>query len=52
MIQTIAFYLFAILVIASAYMYIRSRRQKVDHSNVNAEWSDETAPATAGQAAA
>lgn len=32
---------FVILVIAAGLMYLRSRRQIVDHNNVNAEW-DET----------
>lgn len=31
---------FVILVLASLYMYVRSRRQRVDASNVNADWDD------------
>jgi PiT family inorganic phosphate transporter len=34
---------FVLLVIPSGLMYLRSRRQKVDHSNVNAEWDDSNA---------
>ncbi|WP_144627302.1 inorganic phosphate transporter [Arthrobacter woluwensis] len=30
--------IFLILVALSAYMYMRSRRQRVDHTNVNHEW--------------
>ena len=33
---------FAILVALSWYMWLRSHRQKVDHTNVNAEWDDTT----------
>ena len=45
----------AILIAASAAMYARSRRTKVDPDNVNSEWQGgvapaETAPATAGPA--
>ncbi|WP_067687088.1 inorganic phosphate transporter [Nocardia jejuensis] len=37
---------FAILIALSAYMYLRSRRNPVDTSNVNADW-DESGPAAA-----
>ncbi|AKU15876.1 inorganic phosphate transporter [Luteipulveratus mongoliensis] len=37
--------IFLILIALSGYMYLRSRAQKVDHSNVNDEW-DGTAEAT------
>lgn len=33
---------FAVLVGLSWYMWLRSQRQKVDHSNVNADWDDTT----------
>jgi len=35
---------FAILVLLSGYMYLRSRRQKVDASNVNADWDGRVVP--------
>ena len=34
---------FAILLIAAGFMYLRSRRAPIDHHNVNADW-DLTAP--------
>ena len=37
---------FAILVIASVWMYLRSRRQRVDASNVNEEWTGDVVPST------
>ncbi|MFT4233145.1 MAG: inorganic phosphate transporter [Leucobacter sp.] len=36
---------FVLLVVASGLMYLRSRRQKVDHNNVNAEWDESGAAA-------
>lgn len=39
-----AIVVFAILVAAASYMYAHSRRQKVDASNVNAEWDGHTVP--------
>ena len=36
---------FAILLTLSAVMYLRSRRQPVDHSNVNADWDGRLEPA-------
>ena len=33
---------FAVLIAASSYMWLRSQRQKVDASNVNADWDDTT----------
>jgi len=49
-----AFLVFGILVVAGGAIYRRSQQQKVDHTNVNAEWEgegDELAPelATAGK---
>ncbi|MGO2846639.1 MAG: inorganic phosphate transporter [Microbacterium gubbeenense] len=38
-----ALVVFALLVAAALYMYLHSRRQKVDASNVNADWDDGTA---------
>ncbi|WP_134324737.1 inorganic phosphate transporter [Cumulibacter soli] len=38
---------FVILVSASVYMYLRSRRQKVDSSNVNAAWDGKVVPQAA-----
>ncbi|WP_026917382.1 inorganic phosphate transporter [Gordonia shandongensis] len=37
-----AIVIFGILAALSAYMYFRAQKQKVDHSNVNAEWDEET----------
>ena len=34
--------IFAILVALSGYMWWRAQQQKVDHSNVNADWDDST----------
>lgn len=34
--------IFAILIAASAYMWWRAQQQKVDHSNVNADWDERT----------
>jgi PiT family inorganic phosphate transporter len=34
--------IFAILVAASLYMWWRAQQQKVDHSNVNADWDETT----------
>ena len=34
--------IFAILVAASFYMWWRAQQQKVDHSNVNADWDEST----------
>ena len=39
-----AIVVFVLLIAASAYMYLRSRRQKVDHNNVNAEWDGKVVP--------
>lgn len=39
-----AIVVFVLLVAASAFMYAHSRRQKVDHSNVNAEWDGKVVP--------
>ncbi len=36
---------FAILCALSAYMYRRAQLQKIDHTNVNAEWDEPVAPA-------
>ena len=33
--------IFAVLVILSAYMYWQAQQNKVDHSNVNADWDDD-----------
>ncbi|MFJ3956706.1 anion permease [Arthrobacter sp. NPDC090010] len=38
--------IFAVLILLSGYMYLRSRRQRVDHQNVNAEWEPAPAPST------
>ncbi|WP_285724711.1 inorganic phosphate transporter [Psychromicrobium xiongbiense] len=35
---------FVLLVAAALYMYLRSRRQKVDHHNVNADWDGSAVP--------
>lgn len=35
-----ALVIFAILVILSAYMYLRARAQKIDHHNVNDDWEE------------
>ena len=35
---------FVLLLAASAFMYLRSRRQRVDHTNVNAEWDGKVVP--------
>jgi inorganic phosphate transporter, PiT family len=35
-----ALVIFALLVIAAAAMYLRSRRAPVNHTNVNDEWQD------------
>ena len=43
---------FAILVILSACMYLRSRRQKVDASNVNADWDGKVVPEASAAGAA
>jgi len=43
---------FVLLLAASALMYLRSRRQKVDHHNVNAEWDGSLAPNATSQGAA
>ena len=37
---------FAILIAASALIFVRSRRNSIDHTNVNEEWSGGLAPAT------
>lgn len=37
---------FALLVALSVFMYLRSRRQPIDPTNVNAEWEDGSAPGT------
>ncbi|ALG85856.1 inorganic phosphate transporter [Gordonia phthalatica] len=37
-----AIVIFLILSALSGYMYWRAQQQKVDHSNVNADWDDET----------
>ncbi|MBM4472641.1 inorganic phosphate transporter [Prescottella equi] len=37
---------FALLVALSVFMYLRSRRQPIDPTNVNAEWEDGLEPAT------
>ncbi|MBT0565939.1 inorganic phosphate transporter [Williamsia sp. CHRR-6] len=37
-----AIVIFAILVALSGYMYWRAQQQKVDHTNVNADWDDES----------
>jgi PiT family inorganic phosphate transporter len=42
---------FLLLLAAAALMYLRSRRQKVDHHNVNAEWDGSLAPNSAAQGA-
>jgi PiT family inorganic phosphate transporter len=42
---------FLLLLAAAALMYLRSRRQKVDHHNVNAEWDGSLAPNAAAQGA-
>ncbi|MFT4215022.1 MAG: inorganic phosphate transporter [Microbacterium sp.] len=39
-----AIVVFAALVLASGYMYLRSRRQPVDANNVNAEWDGHVVP--------
>ncbi|MGB4777213.1 anion permease [Microbacterium sp.] len=39
-----AIVVFAVLVLASGYLYLRSRRQPVDASNVNAEWDGNVVP--------
>ena len=47
--------IFVILVALSSYMWWRSRQQKVDHSNVNADWDETTnsvVPADVRQATA
>lgn len=36
---------FALLLVAATAMYLRTRRQKIDHNNVNADWDDEAARA-------
>lgn len=41
-----ALVVFAILVALSGYMYLRSRTQRVDASNVNAEWDGSVVPKT------
>ncbi|MFD1814981.1 inorganic phosphate transporter [Rhodococcus gannanensis] len=38
---------FALLLSLSTLMYLRSRRQPIDHSNVNAEWSGRLEPGAA-----
>lgn len=35
---------FALLLLASAFMYARSRRQRVDHNNVNDDWDGRVVP--------
>jgi len=45
-----AIVVFLLLVAASAFMYARSRRQKVDHNNVNAEWDGNVVPQPAAAA--
>jgi PiT family inorganic phosphate transporter len=35
-------FIFAVLVVASGYMYRRAQQKKVDHRNVNADWDDAT----------
>ncbi|GIM98133.1 inorganic phosphate transporter [Paractinoplanes toevensis] len=49
-----AIVIFALLVAAAVYMYLRSRREPVGHHNVNDEWEDapaqERVPASAGSA--
>ncbi len=42
---------FVLLLAAAALMYLRSRRQKIDHHNVNAEWDGSLAPNAAAQGA-
>lgn len=42
---------FALLVVLSAFMYIRSRREPIDPSNVNAEWEGGLAPTNDADAA-
>jgi PiT family inorganic phosphate transporter len=37
---------FAVLIAASALIFLRSRRNSIDHNNVNEEWSGGLAPAT------
>jgi inorganic phosphate transporter, PiT family len=44
--------LLAILVILAALIYLRSRGSKVDHNNVNGEWTGSVAPAEPEPAAA
>ncbi|NED60604.1 inorganic phosphate transporter, partial [Streptomyces sp. SID10244] len=34
--------IFGLLIVASGYMYWRAQQNKVDASNVNAEWDDST----------
>jgi len=41
---------FAILVGLSGYMYLRSKKEPIDHNNVNDEWAGAAEPATAAQA--
>ena len=41
-----------ILAVLVAFIYYRSRKTKVDHNNVNAEWSGSVVPAEAEPAAA
>jgi inorganic phosphate transporter, PiT family len=36
--------IFVVLVAMAGYMYLRSRRKPIDHSNVNDEWEDAPAP--------
>jgi PiT family inorganic phosphate transporter len=50
-----ALVVFAILVVLSGYMYVRSRRAPIDHNNVNDDWdgapsATTPAPATSGGA--
>ncbi|MFT3889379.1 MAG: inorganic phosphate transporter [Arachnia sp.] len=47
-----AIVVFGILVVASALMYMRSKRQKIDHHNVNAEWDEDPQKAMDAEAAA
>ena len=40
-----ALVIFAVLIALSVFMYLRSRLQRVDHRNVNAEWDGNVVPA-------
>ena len=41
-----------ILAVLAAFIYYRSRKTKIDHNNVNAEWSGTVTPAESEPAAA